>query len=138
MATMLNDRDSTDRHLDLTRRHIRLCKQVKGASSLATAIEPALQALLQKQAATKTKLDARQDALDDFILRDLELDDGVRTAFEKCKQFAQANLRQQYEINYLEARKTLGRSGAERLFPRPSAGTNRDEAEPPAVNSHRK
>lgn len=207
MATLLNDRDSTARHLDLTRRHVRLCRQVKGTGPLATAIEAVSQALLQKQAATKTKFDARQDALDDFILRDLELDDGVRTAFEKCKQFdrdnpgtpvslkifpdgkysdltriertkepdvieqlavrfeslgathalypvaadlrvkisasrtaltvyqeairnhklaeadeeiAQANLRLQYENNYLEARKIFGRTASDRLFPRHS------------------
>lgn len=218
MATMLNDRDSTDRHLDLTRRHLRLCKQAKGAGAMATAIEPAYQALLQKQAATKGKFDARQDALDDFILRDLELDDGVRTAFEKCKQFdrdnpaaavllkifpdgkysdltrierskepdaieqvavrfeslgtahalyavaadlrakvqasrtalaayqdavrshklteadeeiAQAVLRQQYEANYLEARKILGRAAAERLFPRHSGGSADEAPEEP-------
>lgn len=214
MATLLNDRDSTARHLDLTRRHTRLCRQVKGAGALATAIETVNQALIQKQAATKTKFDARQDALDDFILRDLELDDSVRTAFEKCKQFdrenptatvllkifpngtyseltnherskepdvieqlavrfeslgathalypiaadlktkvsasraaltayqnairnhklaeadeeiAQNDLRLQYEANYLEARKTLGRTAAERLFPRHSRQSAREE-----------
>lgn len=215
MATLLNDRDSTVRHLDLTRRHVRLCRQVKGAGPLATAIESVNQALIQKQAATKTKFDARQDALDDFILRDLELDDSVRTAFEKCKQFdrdnptatvllkifpsgtyseltnlerskepdvieqlavrfeslgathalfaiaadlkakvnasrtaltdyqnairnhklaeadeeiAQADLRLQYETNYLEARKTFGRTTAQRLFPRHSRESAREES----------
>lgn len=48
MARMLSDRESTERHLDSTRRHVRLCKQVKGAEPLAAAIEPAYQELLQK------------------------------------------------------------------------------------------
>lgn len=36
---------------------------------------------------------------------------------EADEEIAQANLRRQYELNYLEARKTLGRAIAERLFP---------------------
>jgi len=218
MAKMLNDRDSTDRHLDLIRRHMRLCKQIKGAGPMAAAIEPVYQVLRQKQIATTAQFNARQDALDDFILRDLELDDAVRTAFEKCKQFdrdnpaapvllkmfpdgkyseitrierakepdaieqlavrfeslgtnhalygiaadlrakvaasrtglttyqtairnhklaeadeeiTQANLRQQYEVNYLEIRKFLGRGATDRLFPRQSAGSGGEESEEP-------
>lgn len=91
MARMLNDRESTERHLDSTRRHIRLCKQVKGAEPFAAAIEPAYQELLQKQAATRAKFEAKQYALDDLILRDAGLDDGVRTAFEKAAQFDREN-----------------------------------------------
>ncbi len=218
MAKMLSDRESTDRHLDSTRRHIRLCKQVKGAEQLAANIEPAYRDLLQKQAATRAKLEAREDAHDDAILRDADLDDAVRTTFERVKQFdrenpgaqvllkifpqgrfsditraerakepdvveevatrlaslgekhplnaiavdlrakvetarasnaafleairnqklaeaeeeiAQANLRRQYEFNYLDARKTLGRAMAERLFPHFSAGEPLEEPEQP-------
>lgn len=36
---------------------------------------------------------------------------------EADEEVAQDNLRRHYEINYLEARKTLGRVIAERLFP---------------------
>ena len=205
MARMLQDRDSTDSHLNTTRRHVRLCKQIKGAETLAEAIQPAYQQLQQKQADTQAKAEARQEAYDDLLLSDTDLDNAVRTTFEKCKQFdrenpglpvlaqifpdqtyssiinipreqepdvveklairlenmgethslfpvaaelrarittsrntitafhtavreqkmaeaeeeiAQAALRQQYEINYLEARKLFGRQTAERLFPR--------------------
>jgi hypothetical protein len=215
---MLSDRESSERHLDSTRRHIRLCKQVKGAEQLAANIEPAYRDLLQKQAATRAKLEAREDAHDDAVLRDGELDDAVRTAFERTKQFdrenpgaqlllkifpqgrfsditrterakepdvveevamriaslgenhplnpiaadlrakieaarasnaafleairnqklaeaeeeiAQANLRRQYEFNYLDARKTLGRAVAERLFPQISVSEPPEEPEQP-------
>lgn len=217
MARMLNDNESTDRHLDSIRRHMRLCKQVKGAEKLAADIEPAYQDLLQKQAATQAKFDARQYALDDSIMRDADLDDSVRTAFERATQFdrenpgaqvllkifpegtfseitrvertqepdvveqlavrveslgdqhslkplaaalrakvevsraanaayfeairnqklaeadeeiAQANLRRQYEFNYLEARKMLGRAAAERLFPPGNAGKEPEKPAP--------
>lgn len=91
MAIMLTDRDSSDRRLDATRRHIRLCKQMPGAEALATAIETVYNTLLEKQAETKSKHQARQDALDDFILSDAILDDQVRTAFERCKQHDREN-----------------------------------------------
>jgi hypothetical protein len=64
---------------------------VKGAEQLAAAIEPAYQELLQKQAATRAKFEAKQYALDDLIFRDADLDDGVRTAFEKATQFDREN-----------------------------------------------
>jgi hypothetical protein len=196
---------------------MRLCKQVKGAEQLAAAIEPAYRELLQRQAAARVKLEARQETLDLAILRDAELDDSVRTAFERTVQFdrdnpgaqvllkifpdggfseitrterakapdvveqlalrleslgeqhplrslaadlraktmvaremqaaylegirsqkaaeaeeeiAQANLRRQYEVNYLEARKALGRTVAERLFPRLGGGEEPEEPVP--------
>jgi len=38
MARMLHEYDSTNVHLNAVRRHLRLCKQVKGAEKLMTAI----------------------------------------------------------------------------------------------------
>lgn len=204
MARMLHDQDSTHMHLNATRRHTRLCNQTQGAEKFANAIQPAYEALAQKKAETEAKSDARQMAYDDLLLNDTDLDNGVRTLFEKCKQYdrnnpgamilkqifpeeqygpivranmikepdlveelvirteslgeshelfpeaailrakieasrsaiegfnhavraqkmaeaeeeiSQAALRQQYEINYLDARKEFGRVFTERLFP---------------------
>jgi hypothetical protein len=87
MARMLRDQESTDFHLNAVRRHLRLCRQTKGAEKYATHIEPAYQELIQKQVATRVEHQKRQDAYDDVILYDTALDNSVHTVFEKCQQF---------------------------------------------------
>jgi hypothetical protein len=61
------------------------------------------------------------------------LDAAIRAskAAEAEEEIAQAALRRQYEVNYLEARKQLGRTLAERLFP---ATRSSSPAEEPAPN----
>ena len=207
MARMLQDRESTDRHLNTTKRHMRLCKQASGAAEFAEAIKNVYDALIAKQGITKEKDEERENTYDDILFFDADLDNGVRTLFEKCRQYdrdnpadrvlpkifpegkftpvttvslkkepdaveqlavrleslgeshalygivaqlrekveasrsaisryhtairdqkiaeaeeeiAQSELRQQYEFNYLDARRKLGRVMADRLFPRTS------------------
>ena len=91
MAIMLRDKESTDKHLNAGRRHIRLCKQVKGAEKYASNMETAYSQLVNKKKLTEEKSDARVYAYDDMIFRDMDLDNGVRTSFEKCKQFDRDN-----------------------------------------------
>lgn len=91
MARMLRFADSADKHLDATRRHMRLCNQITGAQKYAQAIQPQFTALEEKDAQYQQAVDDRTDAYDDMILRDRELDNAVRTAFEKCRQYDREN-----------------------------------------------
>jgi hypothetical protein len=218
MATLLRDNQSTQTHLNAVRRHMRLCGLQKGAGPLVAAIEPAYKDLIEKHMSATLKVQQREDALDTVILLDADLDNEVRTAFERCNQhdrenqgppvlatifpegkfsvitsvnrnqepdvveklavrleslgnghplfglaaglkqradasrqaitalylaiteqkkseaeeeIAQLALRRQYEINYLEARRTLGRDTAERLFPKLSSRPAAEDPTPP-------
>lgn len=87
MSEMLRYIDSTDKHIGAARRHIRLCNQVTDAHKYAKAIEPQYEALREKHDEFQAAIDKRTDAYDDMIQSDRKLDNAVRTAFEKCKQF---------------------------------------------------
>jgi len=91
MAQLLYDRHSTRTHLNIVRRHIRLCRQVKGTEALITSIEPAYSVLLEKQKATSQAAQDREVAYDDVLFNDNILDDKVRSAFDQCKQFDRDN-----------------------------------------------
>jgi hypothetical protein len=75
----------------LTRRHIRLCGQVKGGALYAQAIQPKLDKLLQKTQALSAAEEIAENSYDDLILKDAELDDGVRTLFERSRQYDREN-----------------------------------------------
>jgi hypothetical protein len=87
MARLLHDQDSSDFHISAVGRHIRFCRQSKGAEKYATNIEPAYQDLINKKAITNSAKEKRQDAYDDIMLYDTAQDNYVRTVFEKCRQF---------------------------------------------------
>ncbi len=207
---MLFERDSTNKHLNATRRHIRFVRKIKTGETLAAAIEPHYNNLIAKKEERLAKVTLREDANDDLSYADSVLDNAVRNAFSACEKYdreypdnralrtvfpdgkfgdliklpiqeepdevdnvvlrfqslgedhplfieaetlasvvtnsktaisalraaikavkiaeaeeemAQANLRRQYENNYLQARSTFGRSVAERIFPKLSGGS---------------
>jgi hypothetical protein len=91
MARLLYKQDSTALHIRLTRRHIRLCGQVKGGALYAQAIQPKLDKLLQKTQALSAAEEVYENTYDDLILKDAELDDGVRTLFERTRQYDREN-----------------------------------------------
>jgi hypothetical protein len=91
MARMLRDNESTGKHLNAGRRHTRLCKKLKGAEKYALNMETVFSQLIVKKKATDEKTDAREDFYDDMILYDTDLDNSIRTSFEKCKQFDREN-----------------------------------------------
>jgi hypothetical protein len=91
MARLLYKHDSLALHIRLTRRHIRLCGQVKGGASYAQAIQPELDNLLQKEEALSAAVEVSENAYDDLILKDSFLDDSVRTLFERSKQYDREN-----------------------------------------------
>lgn len=91
MAQLLYPRQSTETHLNATRRHMRLCRQNKGGEKFASRIETSYNELEEKQKLTnKAKLD-KESTYDDVILCDSDLDNSIRTLFEKCKQYDREN-----------------------------------------------
>lgn len=91
MAQLLFERDSTGKHLNAVRRHIRATKKVKGAEALADAIQPYHAALEQKKDERLAKVTAREDANDDLAFADVNLDNAIRTTFERFKQYDREN-----------------------------------------------
>jgi hypothetical protein len=91
MARLLYNQDSTALYKRLIRRHIRLCGQVKGGAPYALAIQPKLDNLLQKEQVLSAADEVYENTYDDLILKDADLDDSVRTLFERSKQYDREN-----------------------------------------------
>lgn len=91
MAQLLYERHSINVHLNSTKRHIRLARQVKGAEELANAIEPSYNELTTRVAASKLATEECQNRRDTLILKDSILDDKVRDVFEASKKFDRDN-----------------------------------------------
>ena len=87
---MLADRDSTDLHLNLARRHQRLARRYK-QPALAAAIQAAIDGLATRQAAAADKELDRQGAYDDVLAADGDLDDGIRNLFSAAETFDREN-----------------------------------------------
>ena len=219
MAQLLYPRDSAQKHMSATRRHLRLCKQVKNAQGLVKQITPAYQLAREKDQELQEQKLIREDRYDDMLMADNQLDDSVRNVFRRCEEYdrnhpgeeilhrvfpqgkfshivtmnreeeptaveklamrlenlgekhplyasakelrtvvdasrkvirayqeclqvlkvcetecemACAALRRQYENNYLDARKQLGKTLTERLFPKLNVGSKADKT-PEAV-----
>ena len=91
MARMLADRDSTDLHLNLARRHQRLARRYK-QPPLVAAIQAAIDGLSARQAAAADKELDRQGAYDDLLAADGDLDDGIRNLFSAAETFDRDHL----------------------------------------------
>jgi hypothetical protein len=91
MARLIYKQDTLALHKRLTRRHIRLCGQIIGGATYAQAIQPKLNALLQTEQMSTAADEAYENTYDDLVLKDAELDNGVRTLFERSKQYDRDN-----------------------------------------------
>ncbi len=91
MAQLLYDRHSTKIHLSIVKRHRRLCKQIPGAEELITTIDPFYNDLLEKQSAAFLAEENKEAAYDDVHFHDRNLDDRVRSSYEKFKQYDRDN-----------------------------------------------
>lgn len=107
-----------------------MAQEPAAAEALATKIESlgATHALTPQAAKLKTMAQAVRDALK-------ALDDAVRGAknADAEMEIAQGALRRQYEHNYLAGRQTLGRTMAERLFPKANRSNSSEPEPPPAA-----
>jgi hypothetical protein len=91
MAEMLRDADSTERHLSIVRRHIRLCNSMKGAAFLSTAIVSHYDRQKTTLAARDNAVETEENAQDDLELRGREGADLLRTTSERAKQHDRAS-----------------------------------------------
>ena len=91
MAQMLRDEDSTDRHLSVTRRHLRRCRKMRGAEGLVEHLTPFRNGLQEHQTQTEARADALEDAQDDLELAGLESADLVRTVAGRAEEYDRQN-----------------------------------------------
>jgi hypothetical protein len=91
MAHLIYQNDSTAQHLRLGRRHIRLCGRVAGATKFVAPLQQKLNILGEKHQIRQDAGSAREDAYDDLILCDVQLDNSIRTLFERTKQYDRDN-----------------------------------------------
>jgi hypothetical protein len=87
MAQLLYERHSTNVHINIVRRHIRLARQLKGAEELVTAIEPSYNELAAKAASTVSATEETECKRDLVALADVLLDDRVRDLSDACKKY---------------------------------------------------
>jgi hypothetical protein len=87
MAQLLYERHSTNVHLNIVKRHIRLARQFKGAEELITAIEPLYNELEEKAAHTNSAAEETECKRDLLALADVSLDDKVHDLHEACKKY---------------------------------------------------
>lgn len=87
MAQLLYERHSTNVHLNIVKRHIRLARQFKGAEELVTTIEPVCNELAAKAAAATSATEETECKRDLLALADSSLDDKVRDLNEACKKY---------------------------------------------------
>lgn len=88
-------RDSTSVHLGAVRRFISLARKQKGTEKFIQSILPKQQKLLEKHQLCTVANEQREDAYDDILYADRDLDDTIRTTFEKCKQHDRENVSDQ-------------------------------------------
>jgi len=91
MAIMLRISDSVGIHLMKANRHKRFCYQVSGAQKYAGTIEPFYDNLEEKNKIYRDEMYTRLHTQDIMTMRNSQLDDGVRTVYEKCKQYDRMN-----------------------------------------------
>lgn len=87
MAQLLYERHSTNVHLNIAKRHIRLARQFKGAEELVTVIEPFCKELETRVSFTRNASDETECKRDLLALADALLDDKVRDLNEACKKY---------------------------------------------------
>ena len=87
MAQLLYERHSTNVHLNIVKRHIRLARQFKGAEELVTAIEPFYNELAAKAANTISATEETECKRDLLALADVSLDDRVRDLNEASRKY---------------------------------------------------
>ncbi|MBI2566786.1 MAG: hypothetical protein HYV63_07135 [Candidatus Schekmanbacteria bacterium] len=86
MAEMLRDIESSEKHLAAARRHGRLVHRIRDGAAYAARLDEPRQRLEARLGARQTAEAALEDARDDLYLADFELDNSVRTVFERASQ----------------------------------------------------
>ncbi|HEX3010211.1 MAG TPA: hypothetical protein VHO90_21620 [Bacteroidales bacterium] len=87
MARMLYLRDSASFMLNAVRRHRRLCNKISYGAPYSEAILSAATSLDGKYKLFETASNNREDAYDDVILADDDLDNTIHNAFDSCSTY---------------------------------------------------
>lgn len=98
MARMISQRDSATLHLRMAKRHIRLCGRLAQTKKFAAALREAITQLEEKEKGRKAASDEREYAYDDVILCDTDLDNAVRTTFERTRQYDRDRLTRMLDL----------------------------------------
>ena len=91
MARLLYEKESSSRHLQVTRLHMRRCVLIKGAEKYASSIEPQFNELKRRSNATSEKAELRENAYDAVIYYDSELDGESKDLFNACERYDRRN-----------------------------------------------
>jgi hypothetical protein len=84
MAEMLQERFSSEKHLDISERHVHLSQRNSAAAFLAQDIKGPRQVLVDAKAATEAMEKQRAFGYDTVVYLDGNLDNGVEDHFQAC------------------------------------------------------
>jgi hypothetical protein len=87
MAQMIIETSSSEKHLDVTDRHIHICYQNSKASFLITDVQPCYDVLQKSKDTVAAKEKELSYAFDYIIYCDGSLDNEVYNTFEACKRY---------------------------------------------------
>lgn len=87
MARLLYVSDSAGYMLNVVRRHQRLSRKNPNGTNLITVIQAPAEALRDKLKKLGDAKIAREDAYDDVLLADMDLDNSIRDVFDSCKSY---------------------------------------------------
>lgn len=88
---MLSSRYSAERCMNYAHRHQRLCKQFLNDIELANQLQASMEEVKLKRQEQLQCEDERENAYDDLILADKNLDDLIRVIYNECKNYDLAN-----------------------------------------------
>lgn len=92
MAQRLYEKHSPGMCVRLSKRHSRLCSQVQGAESLASAIAGAIAKVQEKAAAKRAAEEERDSCYDLILFHDADLDNVIRSTASRCKEYDRENI----------------------------------------------
>jgi hypothetical protein len=87
MAQMLQEKFSSEKHLDFSERHARLCNRNPGAAFLIPDIQSVIKGLQNVVDAKKAKEKEQSYAYDAVVFCDGGLDNEIYNTFEACKKY---------------------------------------------------
>lgn len=108
MPYLIRVADSTQLCLSFSRRHMRLCTQYGYEAEGVTTLEQLCNGLKDKQALSDQAQEYRVDLHDDIVNKDNDLDDMVRTLFERCKQYDREQVNTKQVLAHLFPSQTFG------------------------------
>lgn len=107
MPRMIREKDSSSMCISICRRHCRLSKQNSYISKDIDTLTKLCNSLKIKEQDRITAQTTCMDQYDDIINKDYELNDMIRTIFEKCKQYDREHMFDQV-LEHLFPTKTYG------------------------------